>query len=536
MVRKSLLRVFLLFLLIGLFGCANVQMPNMLQANKILFSTYADDIGFTLNTPTKNAADVTTIVDLDGYVQSYAERDISHIWIVAEHENSDEPFNYYLNLEGGNFVGSLTLPYGEGVYDISIRAPGEKSGEQLTYYDVAQFSVNNIDNQIEQVVEYTRFGVEYNLDILNMEDKGGSVLITGNVDESYNDDKVLVEVRKEEDIEQIVWLINESQFSGEVPLYFGEGLHEIHIQLYNVEDEYYYTSGIIRVNNEVDEQFAIVETYSDYLTSGIILEQPTWSESYHLNDQVYTIKGKIDPELSEKGPIEHVIVTMTYVDEDTESGYIIPVENNTFADDVFFRFGPGEYEVKINIPDYEKSDQTMFYYKSIAKITHDVKDIPDERDLLPSRGIESEHPTIVAKAAEITANIDNDREKARTIYEYVAKNIAYDVKKAEADLFSVSDSALSTLHAGSGICQDYAFLTTALLRAVGLEAHYVSGHAGDRHAWVEVKIDDEWVEMDPTWGAGYVYNGEFYFQYNEDYFDPDPITFQQTHTRKEIMY
>src|SRR5690625_3997444 len=115
MVRKSLLRVFLLFLLIGLFGCANVQMPNMLQANKILFSTYADDMGFTLNTPTKNATDVTPIVDLDGYVQSNAERDISHIWIVAEHENSEEPLNYDLTLDGGNFVGSLTFPHSEAV-------------------------------------------------------------------------------------------------------------------------------------------------------------------------------------------------------------------------------------------------------------------------------------------------------------------------------------------------------------------------------------------------------------------------------------
>ncbi len=69
-----------------------------------------------------------------------------------------------------------------------------------------------------------------------------------------------------------------------------------------------------------------------------------------------------------------------------------------------------------------------------------------------------------------------------------------------------------------------------------MEAHYVNGDAGERHAWVEVKVDGEWLEMDPTWGAGYIIDGKFQFHYTEDYFDPDPAFLAETHTREGIMY
>ena len=69
-----------------------------------------------------------------------------------------------------------------------------------------------------------------------------------------------------------------------------------------------------------------------------------------------------------------------------------------------------------------------------------------------------------------------------------------------------------------------------------MEANFVEGDAGERHAWVEVKVDGEWIVMDPTWGAGYVHEGTFHFQYNEDYFDPDPAFLAETHTRDGIVY
>jgi transglutaminase-like putative cysteine protease len=64
--------------------------------------------------------------------------------------------------------------------------------------------------------------------------------------------------------------------------------------------------------------------------------------------------------------------------------------------------------------------------------------------------------------------------------------------------------------AGKGVCQDFAHVTLALLRAIGLPARYVSGYlhptvnaevgkttAGQSHAWVEFWAG-AWIAVDPT--------------------------------------
>ena len=74
----------------------------------------------------------------------------------------------------------------------------------------------------------------------------------------------------------------------------------------------------------------------------------------------------------------------------------------------------------------------------------------------------------------------------------------------------VHSSAVDAWQAGEGVCQDYAHLTLAMLRAVGVPARYVSGYlhtkpdasvgetvVGESHAWVEAWTG-EWWGFDPT--------------------------------------
>ncbi len=78
---------------------------------------------------------------------------------------------------------------------------------------------------------------------------------------------------------------------------------------------------------------------------------------------------------------------------------------------------------------------------------------------------------------------------------------------------SVATTATQVLHARTGVCQDYAHLMIAALRACGLPARYVSGYlrtyppAGERHrgadqshAWVSAWTgpDHGWIDFDPT--------------------------------------
>ncbi len=88
---------------------------------------------------------------------------------------------------------------------------------------------------------------------------------------------------------------------------------------------------------------------------------------------------------------------------------------------------------------------------------------------------------------------------------FVASHLSYTPGVTE-----VSTSAVEAFEAGHGVCQDYAHLTLALLRHMGVPARYVSGYlhprkdaakgeivSGESHAWVEAWLGDWW-GFDPT--------------------------------------
>lgn len=77
---------------------------------------------------------------------------------------------------------------------------------------------------------------------------------------------------------------------------------------------------------------------------------------------------------------------------------------------------------------------------------------------------------------------------------------------------TASTPGVEALAQGSGVCQDFAHVTLALLRAMGIPARYTSGYlhphqqaevgqavSGQSHAWVEAWVGD-WVPLDPTNG------------------------------------
>lgn len=68
-------------------------------------------------------------------------------------------------------------------------------------------------------------------------------------------------------------------------------------------------------------------------------------------------------------------------------------------------------------------------------------------------------------------------------------------------------NAVSVMRGKRGDCSAHAMLFVALARAVGIPAREVSGfiYLGDEdrgfggHAWCEIVLDGDWVEVDPTW-------------------------------------
>jgi transglutaminase-like putative cysteine protease len=178
---------------------------------------------------------------------------------------------------------------------------------------------------------------------------------------------------------------------------------------------------------------------------------------------------------------------------------------------------------QIALVDFKDHQFTPSYsYKSNSSENH-------KKYLLPSAKIESNDPRILAKAKQLTEGITDPYQKAKKIYEFVQMYLTYD------NGVYANKGALSALTTGKGVCEEFASLMVALLRASGVPARTVSGYwlksidlqySNSRHLledgsillskdnyehglhqWCEYYLEGEgWIPAEPT--VDYQYNGE----------------------------
>ena|GEM_PF-3056499 len=124
-----------------------------------------------------------------------------------------------------------------------------------------------------------------------------------------------------------------------------------------------------------------------------------------------------------------------------------------------------------------------------------------EEWLNPSVYIESDHPTIVAKAQELTKGAKTRWDAVLKIGQWVHREIVY--------VIADTPSAKLTLETRKGDCGPHSTLMVAMLRAVDIPARLVGGlvytpvfgGSFGQHAWVEVHMGESgWIAMDPTTG------------------------------------
>lgn len=135
--------------------------------------------------------------------------------------------------------------------------------------------------------------------------------------------------------------------------------------------------------------------------------------------------------------------------------------------------------------------------------------------LAPGEFADSDHPAIQTRAAELTAGLETDRDKARAIYDFV-RDIPYQMGSRFEDLENYRAS--TTLRIGRGYCVAKACLFVALCRAVGLAARPafadVTNHLTTSkltasmgtdlfcwHGYAEVLISGHWLKVSPTFNA-----------------------------------
>ncbi|KAB2330092.1 transglutaminase domain-containing protein [Bacillus mesophilum] len=513
-----------------------------LELEPLELTSYSEEVGAEIAEPAYKHFAANGKVTVEGTIEKHAELKSDYVWIkihADEEGPAGDKHEYYAPITDGEFKQDIRFFNGEGEYRVEVQVPS--TDRDNYYYDTAKFTVENVNPDMNRDISYTPFGFEAGLNLEGdtsylQEEEVFS--LKGAVTELTDDDTLMLVLRKDSETWKHLIPLDGGEFSYDVPLFYGAGLHELEVLVPDEEREnYYQTATTLLIDNESEQIMEPIEYSKTYMERGVTLDFPQYGGEE--TDGVYEVKGTIDPN-AEFGPeTDHIYIT-TKKGED-EALDVIPVEDYQFNDSFHLRFGPGIYEVTVSVPEIKEENSDYFRYFGFAKF-HVDSTAPDERDLLPSRGVQSDDPQIISLAEEVTGGIAGEREKVKAVYEYVAKNIAYDVEKYETDNFNWDDSALKVLELKKGVCQDYAYLAIAMLRAADIEARFVEGKAKGsgilpgNHAWVEAKVDGNWLTMDPTWGSGYVDDDVFTAKYNEDYFDPNPDEFAKTHTRTGVAY
>lgn len=124
-------------------------------------------------------------------------------------------------------------------------------------------------------------------------------------------------------------------------------------------------------------------------------------------------------------------------------------------------------------------------------------------------GVKS-NSTIDNFAKKLVSKADSDNEKAKILYEWIGKNIEYDDDKAKKILnndFEVESGAIAAFDERKGICFDYSCLYIAMCRAVDLDVRLITGEGFNgiswvSHAWNQVYVNNQWVNVDTTFYKG----------------------------------
>lgn len=153
---------------------------------------------------------------------------------------------------------------------------------------------------------------------------------------------------------------------------------------------------------------------------------------------------------------------------------------------------------------------------------------------------------VAALAKQLVAGKTTDRDKALALYDWVAKNIRYDIAAYLAnDLPDPSPETVLTSRLA--VCEGCSRLFMAMAQSVGLEAVMIPGFSKgfspdeDKsepdHAWNAVKLDGQWALLDATWGAGHIDESKaFEAEYTRDWFDVKPEQFAATHLPEDAKW
>jgi hypothetical protein len=148
-------------------------------------------------------------------------------------------------------------------------------------------------------------------------------------------------------------------------------------------------------------------------------------------------------------------------------------------------------------------------------------------------------------ASYITARFSSEADRIRAVYYWITRNIRYDTDNMSGVAYynNTGEIVDDVMNSRKGVCIHYSELFHDLAKKVGITSWVIPGYTMQddiiddiSHAWCAARINSEWYLFDPTWGSGYVENGRFYPEPDEDYFMVPPLRMIRTHMPFDPMW
>lgn len=170
-------------------------------------------------------------------------------------------------------------------------------------------------------------------------------------------------------------------------------------------------------------------------------------------------------------------------------------------------------------------------------------------------------------AKQIEKDFSSDEDKVKAIFYWLTSNISYNLEefynpssrrlsfkyRTEEErltkLQEIKDKTVyETIKNKKAVCEGYAQTFTKICDLLDIKSEVISGYArfglqeigkpkpNANHAWNAVKINNEWVYLDATWGAGSVVNGKWKNFFKPYYYDMPKEKILRSHLPKSSLW
>lgn len=452
--------------------------------------------------------------------------------VKIEKKNQSKTVQQFFPIQDKRFQENLSLPFGRGFYQIDLFVSGPDQKEKF-YPFATIYTEHEADPSVP--IQTSVVALENGFTLLQVppiQVPKPTLTLNGKL-ENQGIQRIMLRIQKGANTWSKLIYPENGFWKAEVPFLFGKGAYQVQLLLPTSKHSRLYKEAIsLTIHSLVQREMFPIHTFQSIERLGLEILQPAYGEK--MIGPVQPLEVKMYQKENLESPLFLAVLVQKGMDQAIT---YLPITEGKGKGKIYLRFGEGEYLIRLLQPDLTKQPKNQLYLTPLAEWKVISTHNPDRRELLPSRGVESDHPTMQKLARRITAHAKTERQKAYFVYRYVATHITYDVEKYKKRQIDWQSSALRTWRTKKGICEDFSLLTIALLRAINIPARMVEGTVlGQPHAWVEAKLDGIWISLDPTWGAGFLTkSGKFQKQYQSIYFNPSPQLFSH-HRKERVVY